>query len=104
MNKELKTKIDDFIQGFLELDSVKLYFKLKDEIKNSNEINKLQNDIIKAKKQLALSFGTSNYDENKIRYEKLTNEYYSHPLIMNFEVVKEEINSLLLMIEKYLKM
>ena len=54
-------------------------------------------------KALALSIGTSSYQENKEKYEKLKDLYENHPLLINYKVYEEEIHHLLKEIENSLK-
>ena len=104
MDSFLKEKLDEFISLFLEQKEVKQYFALKDEIENSNELNELSKKIVEAKKSLALSFGTSRYEQKKKEYEDLQNEYDSSPLIVNYKNVKDEVEYLLKEFEDKLKL
>ena len=104
MDSFLKEKLDEFISLFLEQKEVKQYFALKDEIENSNELRSLSNKIVEAKKSLALSFGSNNYEEKKKEYLDLQAEYDSSPLIVNFKMIKEEVEYLLKEFEDKLKL
>ena len=44
---------------------------------------------------MALSLGTSSYNENKKIYLELKDRYDRHPLIVNFNVMQEEVSYLL---------
>ena len=94
MNNELKEYLDSFIEKFLSLKEVKQYLSLKSEIENSNEIKELSSQVAKAQKDLALSLGKSSYQDKKKEYEQIKLAYDTHPLITNFNVIKEEISSL----------
>lgn len=94
MNNELKEYLDSFIEKFLSLKEVKQYLSLKSEIENSNEIKELSSQVAKAQKDLALSLGKSSYQDKKKEYEQIKLTYDNHPLITNFNVIKEEISSL----------
>ena len=104
MDSFLKEKLDEFISLFLEQKEVKQYFALKEEIENSNELNELKKKIVEAKKSLALSFGSNNYEEKKKEYLDLQAEYDSSPLIVNFKMIKEEVEYLLKEFEDKLKL
>ena len=82
MNKEIQDKLDEFITSFLEVKEVKQFLILKDEVKRSQ-------------KDMALSLGTSLYKEKKAYYLSKKREYESHPLIVNYEMLKEEVDYLL---------
>ena len=103
MESSLQEYLDQFIKKVLDLKEVKQYLLLKEEINASVEINKLQEMIKAAKKDLALSFATKEHQEKKEKYLALQSEYDNHPLIVNFNVVKEEVSYLLNKIEDSLK-
>lgn len=95
MNNDLKNKLDQFIDEFLEVKEVKQYLLLKEEILSSDEIKELEKNLKQAQKDVALSLGKPNYEENKQRYFSLKKEYDEHPLIVNFNVMQEEVSYLL---------
>lgn len=95
MNSELKNKLDEFIEDFLQVKEVKQYLLLKKEILESSEIKDLQSSLKKAQKEMALSLGTPSYNENKKIYLELKDRYDRHPLIVNFNVMQEEVSYLL---------
>ena len=103
MNSELKEKLDEFIKDFLEVKEVKQYLLLKDELINSLEIKSLQEDLKQSQKNMALSLGTSTYEENKKKYLILKDKYEKHPLVVNFNVMQEEVSYLLKTLENKLK-
>ena len=95
MNKELKAKLDEFIEDFLNQKEVKQYLLLKKDIEESTELKELNERLTKAKKSLALSFGKDTYEERRREYDELKNQIDHHPLIVNFEVLQEEVSYLL---------
>lgn len=103
MNSELKEKLDEFIKDFLEVKEVKQYLLLKEEIVNSQELKDLQLKLKKSQKEMALSLGTSSYEQNKSKYLELKNKYENHPLVVNFNVMQEEVGYLLKNLENKLK-
>ena len=103
MNSELKEKLDEFIKDFLEVKEVKQYLLLKEEIVNSQELKDLQLKLKKSQKEMALSLGTSSYEQNKSKYLELKNKYENHPLVVNFNVMQEEVSYLLKTLENKLK-
>lgn len=103
MESSLQEYLDQFIKKVLDQEEVKQYLLLKEEINSSSEINSLQDKIKVAKKELALSFGTKEQQVKKENFLALQNEYDNHPLIVNFNVVKEEVSYLLSKIEDSLK-
>lgn len=103
MNSELKVKLDEFINDFLEVKEVKQYLLLKEEIVNSQELKDLQLKLKQSQKNMALSLGTSTYEENKKKYLILKDKYEKHPLVVNFNVMQEEVSYLLKTLENKLK-
>ena len=104
MNSELKEKLDEFIKDFLAVKEVKQYLLLKEEILSSEELNDLQIKLKKAQKEMALSLGTSSYEQNKKTYFELKNKYDNHPLVINFNVMQEEVSYLLNELQNKLQM
>ena len=103
MNKELKAKLDEFIEDFLNQKEVKQYLLLKKDIEESTELKELNDRLTKAKKNLALSFGKDTYEERRKEYDELKNQIDHHPLIVNFEVLQEEVGYLLDELQSKLK-
>ena len=95
MNSELKNKLDEFIDDFLQVKEVKQYLLLKKEILESSVIKELESSLKKAQKEMALSLGTPSYNENKKIYLELKERYDRNPLIVIFNVMQEEVSYLL---------
>lgn len=95
MNKELQDKLDEFINDFLNVPSVKQYLLLKEEIASSKEIELLKENLKNSQKNMALSLGKPEYNTNKELYLKAKEEYENHPLIINYNVLIEEVRYLL---------
>ena len=103
MNKKIKEAIDEFLVEFKNLPVVKNYLLIKKRIKEDKELLSLKQNLKDSQKALALSIGTSSYQENKEKYEKLKDLYENHPLLINYKVYEEEIHHLLKEIENSLK-
>ena len=95
MNKNLQAQLDEFIASFLEEPSVKQYLLLKRDLADDEELASLNRSLTKAKKELALSFGTNDYEDKKKRYLEIKEKVDNHPLTLNYEVMKEEVEYLL---------
>jgi len=78
--ESISRKIHDELMTYPE---VKEYFRLKKLIEESNELSDL-------KKQIENSCKT-----NKKQFENFKKKYDSHPLIINYNQIKEEVLSLL---------
>jgi len=86
-------------------DSIKLATELKEEILKEPLIveylrvkNLLDSDveINSLKKEIALA---KTHNDNKLHHDLLT-RYNNHPLVVNYNVLKEEVNDFLLEISK----
>ncbi len=95
MDSELKNKIDSFIDEFLKEPSIKQFLLLKKQIEEDDEIISLRERLKKSQKEMALSLGTNLYESNKDKYNELKMEYDNHPLIVNYYVLKDEVDYLL---------
>lgn len=62
------------------------YFRLKEAIKNNEEINKKILELLFLKK-------CNPVNEEKERYYKIKNELDKNPLFYNFKIVEEEVNN-----------
>lgn len=103
MNNELKKELDEFIELFLNQKIVVQYLKVKKELEESKEISSLQKKLNDSKKALALSYGKVGYHQNKEAYLSLQEQYDNHPLVVNYQVLKEEVSYLLEQLEMKLK-
>ena len=52
---------------------------------------------------MALTLGTSSYEENIKKYLMIKDKYENHTLIVNFNVMQEEVSYLLKTLENKLK-
>lgn len=80
--KELKDEI-------LKEPLVVEYFRIKHLVESNEEINSLKRDIALAKA----------HQEDKL-HKELLNKYNSHPLVVNYNTLKEEVNEYLSEISK----
>ena len=103
MNSELKQKVDEFIDEFLKVKEVKQFLLIKKQLEESNEIKQLQTDLKAAQKRLALSLHKPEYEDNKKEYFRLKNEFDNHPLVTNYNILKEEVDYLVNELKKNLE-
>lgn len=98
--EELLNKVNDEI---LNEESVKEYFRLKKIIESDEEILNLEK---KTQKHQKLMCQNKNYDEiyfkEKELYEKYSSELENNPIVQNFNLIKKEVNSLLIDIRDFL--
>jgi cell fate (sporulation/competence/biofilm development) regulator YlbF (YheA/YmcA/DUF963 family) len=95
MDNDLKEKLDNFIDDFLNVPEVKQYLLIKKEIETSEEIKRLNKEVSLAQKEMALSLGTPTYEDNKKKYEEAKALYDNHPLIVNYSILEEEVSYLI---------
>jgi cell fate (sporulation/competence/biofilm development) regulator YlbF (YheA/YmcA/DUF963 family) len=95
MDNDLKEKLDNFIDDFLNVPEVKQYLLIKKEIETSEEIKRLNKDVSLAQKEMALSLGTPTHEDNKKKYEEAKAIYDNHPLIVNYSILEEEVSYLI---------
>lgn len=98
--EELLNKINDEI---LNEECVKEYFRLKKIIESDEEILSLEK---KAQVHQKLMCQNKNNDEiyfkEKELYEKYSSELENNPIVQNFNLIKKEVNSLLIDIRDFL--
>lgn len=93
MDKELQAVLDRFIEEFTSDPLIKQYLLVKEEIERSERIRKRKEELNSAKKDLALSLGKENYEERKRVYLSLQKEWDEDPLLVNYNVLKEEVDA-----------
>ena len=79
------------------------YARLNEEIASDREIKSLGEELVKAKKELALSMGTEKHKEKKEEYESILTKIQNHPLLQNRDALHDRVESELLAIRDSLK-
>lgn len=82
---------------------LKEYSRLSEEIANDEEIKSLGEELVEAKKELALSMGQESHKEKKAHYEEILNKINNHPLLLNRDALHEAVEGELLAIRDILK-
>lgn len=95
MDKEVRDRLDQFINDFLNVKEVKQFLLIKEEISHSEELTLLKEKLKLSQKDMALSIGKKDYNEKKDNYFQTKKEYENHPLIVNYNVLLDEVNYLL---------
>ena len=84
LTQELKDELD-------KLPLFQEYKSLRKEIDESSDLQELKKQIVRAK------------NENRLEdHKKLLQEYNSHPLIVNFNIIEEEVKNYLSQISEIL--
>ena len=100
---EIKDEIDLLFSDIKMSKLYKDYVKVKEKLKNNNEITALIKDIKRMQK-----IATNNKDKNvELEIRKLYDKLYEYPLYQSYLIVKEEIEEELFQIkeqfDKYFK-
>ena len=101
------TNLDIVLEQFkLELFNepcVKEYFYYKNLVENDESIKKLDEDVRFHQKEMCKNKDNNEkYFEEKAVYEKLKNELDSNPILVNYQIAKDEVFSLLVDIKHIL--
>lgn len=104
MNDEIKIEIDDILKKINSCDVVKEYFKVAEEIKNSEDLLCFFKEKEFHKKNLVpSSSNTEDYLREKELYNNACEKIDNHPLIKNFRVLKEEVLNLVAEIKEIIE-
>lgn len=96
--------LEDLKNELFSLEEVKTYFKLKSEIDNNAELVLIKEKITSLKQEMTLNIDLDDkYFKAKKEYELLLKKYTEHPLIQNFEIVKENVYNILMEIKKIIE-
>ncbi len=96
--------LEDLKNELFSLEEVKTYFKLKSEIDNNAELVLIKEKITLLKQEMTLNIDLDDkYFKAKEEYELLLKKYTEHPLIQNFEIVKENVYNILMEIKKIIE-
>ena len=79
------------------------YARLNEEIASDPDIKALGEELVKAKKELALSMGTEKHKEKKSEYESILEKIHNHPLLQNRDSLHDQVESELLAIRDSIK-
>ena len=82
---------------------LKEYASLNNEISSDPEIKAMGEELVKAKKELALSTGTDKHKEKKEEYESILAKIRNHPLLQNRDALTERVESELIAIRDSIK-
>lgn len=78
------------------LPEVKLYFGLREQISANHELQTLLKEIRIHQKAMTAAMGQIDlYQAEKTIYNGLMERYKNHPLIVNYEAIKEQVYLLL---------
>ena len=101
------TNLDETLNSFkkelFNEPCVKEYFYYKNLVENDETIKKQDEDVRFHQKEMCKNKDDNEkYFEEKAIYEKLKNELDSNPILINYQIAKEEVFSLLVDIKHIL--
>ncbi len=94
MNDELINKANILSKEFQNLDEYKEYKKIEKAISKNKRLNYLSKEIEKKKKSLPL-LGRKVQLQVLVEIKKLKDEYDSHPLVVNYNQLKNQLIELI---------
>ena len=100
-------KIDDLISSISDElkqeECVKQYFYFKNIVENDEELKKLDSDVRFHQKEMCKNKNNPDvYAKEKAIYEELKNKLDNNPILINYQIAKEEVYSLLVDIKNVL--
>ena len=97
---ELISSINDELKNE---ECVKQYFYYKNIIENDKEFNKLDFDVKFHQKEMCKNKNNPEvYSKEKAIYEELKNKLDNNPILINYQIAKDEVFSLLVDIKNVL--
>ena len=96
MNKNVEEALKTLSNSLFEMDEVKHYFALKQAILDDKELLEINELMRKHQKLMVESINDPEvHKKEKELYFEYKNKYESHPLVVNYEVIKEEVFNIL---------
>lgn len=100
MTNEFEKQLEIVHENLFNDPIVAEYFSLKKQIENDSYLTDLHNNIVIYAKAMITNINDDQvYFENKEKYERELEKYYSHPLIVDFKEISKEVNMLLLQLK-----
>ncbi len=100
----LSLKIDELSEAFFDLDLVKDYFKQVELINEDEALLSLSDEVKKLQRMMTLNIRNEKlHADYKKQYEQKLIEYNSHPYIVNYNYLKNEVEDLLNQMKKIIE-
>lgn len=100
----IEVLLQDVKQELYSEPSIKEYFRLKEIIKNNDDLALLEREVLSLQKKMCENMNNDEiYKSTKEKYEEKLALLNSNPIYQNFLTVKEEVTSLLLEVSEVLK-
>lgn len=99
----LDTVLSEFKKELFDEPCVKEYFYYKNLVENDESIKKLDEEVRFHQKEMCKNKDNNEvYFKEKALYEELKNKLDSNPILVNYQIAKEEVFSLLVDIKHIL--
>jgi len=99
----LDTVLSEFKKELFDEPCVKEYFYYKNLVENDESIKKLDEEVRFHQKEMCKNKDNNEvYFKEKALYEELKNKLDSNPVLVNYQIAKEEVFSLLVDIKHIL--
>ena len=100
-------KIDELISSVREElkqeECVKQYFYYKNIVENDEELKKLDSEVKFHQKEMCKNKNNPDvFEKEKALYEELKNKLDNNPILINYQIAKDEVFSLLVDIKNVL--
>lgn len=100
----ISLKIDELSEAFFDLDLVKDYFKQVELINADEALLNLSDEVKKLQRMMTLNIRNKKlHADYKKQYEQKLIEYNSHPYIVNYNYLKNEVEDLLNQMKKIIE-
>ena len=100
----ISKKIDELSASLFEEELVKQYFHAVDLINADQALLALSDEVKKLQRMLTLNIAKADaHAQYKKDYELKLNEYNSHPYIVNYTYLKNEVEDLLSHVKKIIE-
>lgn len=101
---DFEQALQDLVEEIRKLPLIKTYWQLHKEIEENVALQNMKQDMQKWQRQMTLHLSNPKmHQQAKENYEHLLQEYQNHPLIQNYQQVKEEVQDLLFQIKEILE-
>jgi cell fate (sporulation/competence/biofilm development) regulator YmcA (YheA/YmcA/DUF963 family) len=102
--EQIKAKIAELSESFFALPLVKEYFAQVDLINADTPLLNLSDEVKKLQRLMTLHIKNKDlHQKYKEEYEKKLNEYNSHPYVVNYNYLKNEVENLLLQMKQIIE-
>lgn len=104
MNNDIDHQLNEVKTLINEEPIVQEFFKLRDDIIHNQELKEISRIMHEHQKEMSLHVNNEEiYFREKKLYEEYYQKYHNHPLILNYDYIKEEVYNLLMQVSNLLR-